>query len=165
MERLTRPPTPARDPEPLPQRPVSRLSQDALAESAARLCNGAMDRRKLTIEQLESRFLVDPRPKTSMTSEERDASLQRLYYGAMKTSQTKQEQLRAKLLHQRITNPDKEKADHSIESLYTKQKERDAERQRKLYAKYVDSTGPRRVRVPQDTIAQMVSRLGTVEKK
>mmetsp|Transcript_199 Transcript_199/g.780 ORF Transcript_199/g.780 Transcript_199/m.780 type:complete len:200 (-) Transcript_199:111-710(-) len=164
VERLSRPATPAREPEPLPLlKPHLKLSADEQEETAQRLCNGAVERKQHTIAQLEERFLTDSRPKSVMSSDERDASVQRLYYGAVRTNQAKLKELKDKLLHPRLpkTEDAKAKADHSVQSLYYEEQKRRAERESKLRERYVACTGPRRVKVSADRIAKMVERLGT----
>jgi hypothetical protein len=163
VERLARPHTPAREPEPLPQlKPPVKLSKSDLMDSAVRLCNQAVEHKARSVAALEERLLMDPRPKSSLSHDELDASVQRLYVGAVRAAQQKHEALRSKLLF--IPPPkdaDKAKVDHSIQSLYYQQKERDAERRKKLLAKYVEPTGPKHGRISGEQISRMVERLGT----
>jgi hypothetical protein len=167
VDRLSRPHTPAREPEPLPRlKPPLRMSVQEVGDSAQRLCNGAVEHKTRSVEALEHRYLVDTRPKSVLSFEERDASIQRLYYGAVRSASAKHEELRRKLLHPQLPRvQDKEKVDHSVQSLFYGQREREEKRRNELHERYVANTGHRHGRIDAATVDALVSRLGAVAAK
>lgn len=167
VERLSRAPTPSVVLEPIPQvinHP--KLTAEQLAESAARMCNGAVEAKHQSVAALEQRFLVDKRPKSVMSYEERDASVARLYNGSVKAAETKLEALKKQYLHKGVVAPkDKTMVDHSIQHLFYEEKERNAQRRKSLHEKYVAPTGPKVKKIDPASVAKLVERLGTVAGK
>ena len=159
VARLAQSPPRRATPDPLAAYHVSRPSS-VIEQSVVRLYKASLEHRDKTREDLEKKILVDKRPKNTMTPDEANESLTRLYYGRIKQVEETHQRLREKYLAQPpIMAKGKEKVDHAIQHLYYTERERAVSRQQKLREQYVEHTGPHVPRLPAADISGVVARL------
>ena len=160
VDRLSRPRPTSPDPGPLlPPRPMSRSDIDV---SVQRLYTQALNDKKNKMDRLERTLLVDRRPHKSMTVEDAQDSVGRLYYASVKRKQDKTLSLSKKYIYNFDKSVDPEartKAEHSVKHLYEEEKERKAAREARLRQRYIEGTGPRAPRRSQSQIEEAVGRL------
>lgn len=165
IERLSRPHTPAATLDPLPLRDIRPLTPAQIQSSAERLCNHSVNMKQKTMDVLNRKFLVDPRPHKVLSKEDTEASVSRLFYSTIQTMEQKREKLRKRFLHPGAkVIKDNEKVQHAVAHLFTEEQARAKERQKKLSEKYIKSTEPKMLKVTQTEIGSIVERLAAGKK-
>lgn len=164
VARLSKAPSPstlaAKLLEPVCVSPV--LPAHAVAASVKRLYTESVAVGRQKHAALLNKTLTDHRPHRTLTPEDESDSVQRLYYASVQAHRDRLQALRRQHLinfepRRDVLAP--EKSAHAVQHLYVQEKERAAERAKKLQQLYVAPTEPKVARRSDADINSMLSRL------
>jgi hypothetical protein len=129
-------------------RMVKHLYQDTLSEKERRM------------KDLDKKHNIDERRHTTLTPDDMEQSVSRLYYTRIKTIEEQRHKLRERWLAPLPKMAKgKDKVEAGLQNLYYKERARSVERTKKLNEMYVEHTGPKVPKRTPEECKAIVARL------